>query len=210
MKAKPKNEFGSYLHVAVQFGQVEIFEIIFKQLKKEKYDWLQLFKREQVRTRKSKNSKRLDFKNWKLKIWVTKAKNFLRVHNFTFLRKPESFCNGLSIKTSRLNHSCKPNAVNSANAVNSEFNEVRAIRNIKAGQEITISYKEGPGLFGLWTTQIFVPMAIRQTVLRKYDHWSWQVLGFRINVNKFHTLYRKKPSRITELFWVFIKFGTYK
>ena len=78
--------------------------------------------------------------------------------------------NSLSIQISRFNHSCKPNAVNSANAVNSEFNEVRAIRNIKAGQEITISYKEGPGLFGLWTTQIFVPMAIRQTVLRKYDH----------------------------------------
>ena len=63
-----------------------------------------------------------------------------------------NFRNGLSIKISRLNHSCKPNAVNSS-AVNSEFNEVWAIRNIKAGQEITISYKEGDGLFGLWTTQ---------------------------------------------------------
>ena len=63
-----------------------------------------------------------------------------------------NFRNGLSIKTSRLNHSCKPNAVNSY-AVNSEFNEVRAICNIKAGQEITISYKEGDGLFGLKTTQ---------------------------------------------------------
>ena len=62
-----------------------------------------------------------------------------------------NFLNGLSIKTSRLNHSCKPNAVNS-HAVNSEFNEVWAISNIKAGQEITTSYKED-GLFGLRTTQ---------------------------------------------------------
>ena len=63
-----------------------------------------------------------------------------------------NFRNGLSIKTSRLNHSCKPNAVNS-DAVNSEFNKVWAICNIKAGQEITISYKEGDGFFGLWSTQ---------------------------------------------------------
>ena len=62
-----------------------------------------------------------------------------------------NFMNGLSIKTSRLNHSCKPNAVN---AKFDEFNEVRAICNIKAGQEITIRYKVGDGgLFGLRTTR---------------------------------------------------------
>jgi hypothetical protein len=57
-----------------------------------------------------------------------------------------NFENGLSIQISRFNHSCKPNAVNS------EFNEVWAVCNIKAGQEITICYKED-GLFGLRTTQ---------------------------------------------------------
>ena len=82
-----------------------------------------------------------------------KADEILKINKIIDIYAKNNFQNGLSIKTSRLNHSCKPNAVNSANAVNSEFNEVRAIRNIKAGQEITISYKEGPGLFGLWTTQ---------------------------------------------------------
>ena len=57
-----------------------------------------------------------------------------------------NFENGLSIQISRFNHSCKPNAVNS------EFNEVWAVCNIKAGQEITISYKED-GLFGLRSTR---------------------------------------------------------
>ena len=57
-----------------------------------------------------------------------------------------NFETGLSIQISRFNHSCKPNAVNS------EFNEVWAVCNIKAGQEITISYKEY-GLFSLRTTR---------------------------------------------------------
>ena len=81
-----------------------------------------------------------------------KADEILKINKIIDIYAKNNFQNGLSIKTSRLNHSCKPNAVNSANAVNSEFNEVRAIRNIKAGQEITISYKED-GLFGLRTTQ---------------------------------------------------------
>jgi hypothetical protein len=42
LKANPKNRFGSYLHVAVRYGQFEIFKIIFKHLKKKKFDWLQL------------------------------------------------------------------------------------------------------------------------------------------------------------------------
>jgi hypothetical protein len=63
-----------------------------------------------------------------------------------FIRRiGNKFENGLSIKTSRLNHSCMPNAVNS------EFNDVWAVCNIKAGQEVTICYKED-GLFGLKTT----------------------------------------------------------
>ena len=63
-----------------------------------------------------------------------------------FIRRiGNKFENGLSIKTSRLNHLCMPNAVNS------EFNDVWAVCNIKAGQEVTICYKED-GLFGLKTT----------------------------------------------------------
>ena len=81
-----------------------------------------------------------------------KADEILQINKIISIYVRNNFRNGLSIKTSRLNHSCKPNAVNSY-AVNSEFNEVRAICNIKAGQEITISYKEGDGLFGLKTTQ---------------------------------------------------------
>jgi len=42
LKANPKNRFGSYLHVAVRYGQFEIFKIIFKHLKEKKFDWLQL------------------------------------------------------------------------------------------------------------------------------------------------------------------------
>ena len=57
-----------------------------------------------------------------------------------------NFETGLSIQISRFIHSCKPNAVNS------EFNEVWAVCNIKAGHEITISYKED-GSFGLRSTQ---------------------------------------------------------
>jgi len=42
LKANPKNRFGSYLHVAVRYGQFEIFKIIFKHLQGKKFDWLQL------------------------------------------------------------------------------------------------------------------------------------------------------------------------
>ena len=42
LKANPKSRFGSYLHVAVKYGQFEIFKIIFKQLQGKKFDWLQL------------------------------------------------------------------------------------------------------------------------------------------------------------------------
>ena len=82
-----------------------------------------------------------------------KADEIVMINKIIGIYIRNNFQNGLSIKTSRLNHSCKPNAINS-NVANSEFNEVRAICNIKAGQEITISYKEGDGgLFGLRTTR---------------------------------------------------------
>ena len=42
-KANPKNRFGSYLHVAVRYGQFEIFKIIFKHLGRgKKFNWLKL------------------------------------------------------------------------------------------------------------------------------------------------------------------------
>jgi len=42
IEANPKYRFVSYLHVAVKFGQTEIFKIIFQALKRKKFDWLKL------------------------------------------------------------------------------------------------------------------------------------------------------------------------
>ena len=50
--------------------------------------------------------------------------------------------NGVRIKTSRFNHSCKPNAV-TIRIVNDLF-QVRAISNIKSDQEISINYINDP------------------------------------------------------------------
>jgi hypothetical protein len=50
--------------------------------------------------------------------------------------------NGVRIKTSRFNHSCKPNAV-TIRMVNDLF-QVRAISKIKSGQEINLNYKTDP------------------------------------------------------------------
>ena len=53
-----------------------------------------------------------------------------------------NFVNGVSIKTSRFNHSCKPNAV-TMQMVNG-LRQVRAISNIKSGQEINLNYIDDP------------------------------------------------------------------
>ena len=50
--------------------------------------------------------------------------------------------NGVRIKTSRFNHSCKPNAI-TIRMVNDLF-QVRAISNIKSGQEINLNYIDDP------------------------------------------------------------------
>ena len=50
--------------------------------------------------------------------------------------------NGVRIKTSRFNHSCKPNAI-TIRMVNDLF-QVRAISNIKSDQEISINYINDP------------------------------------------------------------------
>ena len=52
-----------------------------------------------------------------------------------------SHCCGLYIKTSRINHSCAPNAV--YNCSNGSFSkQVRALRSISKGEEISISYTD--------------------------------------------------------------------
>jgi len=53
-----------------------------------------------------------------------------------------NFVNGVSIKTSRFNHSCKPNAV-TMQMVNG-LHQVRAISKIKSGQEINLNYIDDP------------------------------------------------------------------
>jgi len=47
-------------------------------------------------------------------------------------------CNGLFLIAGRINHSCKPNALWST--VDSKLLELRALRDIKEGEEITVSY----------------------------------------------------------------------
>ena len=42
IKANPKRRFGSYLHVAVKYGQFESFKFIVQEMKKMKFDWLKL------------------------------------------------------------------------------------------------------------------------------------------------------------------------
>jgi len=54
------------------------------------------------------------------------------------------FEDGLKIKTSRLNHSCFPNAVTMI-----ERNELRATYDIKEGEEITINYRAGKRVFSM-------------------------------------------------------------
>ena len=51
---------------------------------------------------------------------------------------PNLYESGLRIKTSRFKHSCKPNAETIVKA--DDLGQVRAISNIKAGQEITLNY----------------------------------------------------------------------
>ena len=59
----------------------------------------------------------------------------MRSTNYSLANQSES---GLMIKTSRFQHSCKPNAISMIKA--DDLGQIRAISNIKAGQEIHIEY----------------------------------------------------------------------
>ena len=65
-----------------------------------------------------------------------KAEELLKI---VCIYRTNAFNNGLSIKTSRFNHSCQPNAART--------DEIRAISDIEEGQEITISYIRSKYLF---------------------------------------------------------------
>ena len=60
--------------------------------------------------------------------------NIFSTNSFTV---NQSYC-GLYVKTSRINHACDPNACYNNNG--SLEKQVRAVREIAAGEEITISY----------------------------------------------------------------------
>ena len=64
LKANPKCRFGSYLHVAVKYGQFEIFKIIFKQLQCKKFDWLQLKDQEERNALELLKDKKFRLKNY--------------------------------------------------------------------------------------------------------------------------------------------------
>ena len=63
--------------------------------------------------------------------------NIFSTNSFTV---NQSYC-GLYVKTSRINHACDPNACYNNNG--SLEKQVRAVREIAAGEEITISYISG-------------------------------------------------------------------
>ena len=75
-----------------------------------------------------------------------KTKEILKICNIylsnSFKATSDGVGNGVRIKTSRFNHSCKPNAV-SMPMVN-DLHQVRAISNIKSGQEINLNYIDDP------------------------------------------------------------------
>jgi len=70
-----------------------------------------------------------------------KAEKVLKI---VCIYQTNAYDDGLRIKTARINHSCQPNAIPSL-----EVNEIRAISDIEAGQEITISYSTRNFGFGM-------------------------------------------------------------
>ena len=83
-------------------------------------------------------------KNWKLGIDKfeqnpEKAEQILKI---CCIYATNCFTSGLKIKTSRFNHSCEQNATIII-MLNGEH-QIRAISNIKAGKEITITYNQDP------------------------------------------------------------------
>ena len=85
-----------------------------------------------------------DIKNWKLEICKIeenpeKAAEILKI---CCIYSTNSFPSGVKIKTSRFNHSCEGNATTII-MLNDEH-QIRAISNIKVGQEINITYNNDP------------------------------------------------------------------
>ena len=62
-----------------------------------------------------------------------KIREILKVYN---IYQTNHFENGVSIKASRINHSCCPNSIDCHGSIK----EVRAMKHIKKGEEITLSY----------------------------------------------------------------------
>ena len=84
----------------------------------------------------------LEFEIGKFERDPQKAKEILKIcciyFSNRFVEGDDGLGNGVRIKTSRFNHSCQPNAV-TIRMVNG-LPQVRAIRNIKSGQEINLNY----------------------------------------------------------------------
>ena len=70
-----------------------------------------------------------------------KAQKLLKI---VCIYQTNAYDDGLRIQTARINHSCQPNVVPLL-----EINEIRAISDIKVGQEITISYSTRNFGFGM-------------------------------------------------------------
>jgi len=76
----------------------------------------------------------------KMKQDPSEAEKILQIYE---IYRTNSFGEGVKIKTSRFNHSCKPNANSFVPIPNlTGTAEVRAIKDIKTNEEITISYDQ--------------------------------------------------------------------
>ena len=88
----------------------------------------------------------LEFEIGKFEHDPQKAKEILKIcliySSNNFVDGDDGLGNGVRIKTSRFNHSCKPNAV-TMQMVNG-LHQVRAISKIKSGQEINLNYIDDP------------------------------------------------------------------
>ena len=67
-----------------------------------------------------------------------KAEEMVKIFN---IYGSNAFLNGVYLKMSRLNHSCRPNAGISSDSDVSKPLNIRAMSKIEAGEEILISYK---------------------------------------------------------------------
>ena len=84
-----------------------------------------------------------DIKNLKLEIdkFEQNSEKAEQILKICCIFTTNNFADGLQIKSSRFNHSCEPNA---AIIIMLNGSQIRAISNIKAGKEITITYYQDP------------------------------------------------------------------